>query len=454
MSPSSPPLRLPVFYGWVVVTVAFVTMAIGVNARTAFSLLYPPILDEFGWQRGETAGAFTIGFLAATGFAPVFGVLMDRWGPRLVIPLGAAIVAAGFALAILIASPVTLYLSLGLLVVGGSVGMSYIGHSMFLPNWFVRKRGLAIGIAFAGVGVGGIVLLPLIQSIIEDVGWRTACVTLAVAIVVVIIPLNMILQRRQPSDIGEEPDGGAKRDRDGNAAKPIDNVVDRAWAETDWTLPKALRTGRFWWISAGASAGLYVWYSVQVHQTRYLLDIGFGAGEAAFALGLVALFGIVGQIGIGALSDRIGREWAWTIACMGFAVSYAALIALGDTPARWLVYVMVGGQGLLGYGLASLFGAIPNEIFAGRRFATIFSVTTVGANVGAGVGPWMTGVIFDRTGSYDLAFMVCLAMCFVSAACIWMAGPRKVRLVAGQAARREARLRVGGEAGEAPVSRP
>ncbi|MCT8972539.1 MFS transporter [Microbaculum marinisediminis] len=436
MPSSSPPLRLPFFYGWVVVAVAFVTMAVSVNARTAFSLLYPPILDEFGWQRGETAGAFTIGFLAATGFAPLFGVLMDRAGPRVVIPMGATIVAAGFVAATWIATPVMLYLSLGLMVVGASVGMSYIGHSMFLPNWFVRRRGLAIGIAFAGVGVGAIVLLPATQGYIETAGWRAACLAIAIAIAVVVIPLNAFLQRRAPADVGLEPDGGAQRLKDGTTAKPVDTVVDRAWAETEWTLPKALATGRFWWISAGYFAGLFAWYSVQVHQTRYLLDIGFGATEAAFALGLVGLFGIGGQIGVGALSDRIGREWGWTIACLGFAVSYLALIALGDSPTHWLVYVMVVGQGLAGYGLASLFGAVPAEIFAGRRFATIFSMMTVCGNIGAGVGPWITGVIYDATGSYNPAFLLCLAMSLVSAACIWAAAPRRVRLVAGQAARR------------------
>jgi MFS family permease len=438
MSTSAPPLRLPFFYGWVVVSIAFVTMAVSVNARTAFSLLFPPILDEFGWARGQTAGAFTVGFIAASAFAPVFGVLMDRFGPRLVIPLGAVIVSTGFFVATYINTPAMLYLSLGVLVVGGAIGMSYIGHSMFLPNWFVRKRGLAVGIAFSGVGVGAILLLPLTQRYIEAAGWRAACLAMAFAILIVVIPLNALFQRREPADIGLEPDGGAKRDRAGNATAPIDNVVDADWAATDWTLPRALRTGRFWWIVAGAFTGLYAWYSVQVHQTRYLLDVGFGTAESALALGLVGLFGIGGQIGIGALSDRIGREWAWTIACLGFAICYVALIALGSLPEGWLVLVMVIGQGLLGYGLASLFGAIPAEIFAGRRFATIFSVMTIGANIGAGLGPWITGVLFDRTGSYDLAFAVCIVMSLVSAGCIWMAGPRKIRLVAGQAARRAA----------------
>ena len=93
------PTRWPFYYGWVVIAVAFVTMAIGVNVRTSFSLLFPPILDEFGWQRGVTAAAFSVGFMASVVLAPLVGVLMDRWGPRAVVPIGAATAALGLVAA-------------------------------------------------------------------------------------------------------------------------------------------------------------------------------------------------------------------------------------------------------------------------------------------------------------------------------------------------------------------
>ena len=148
------PDRLPFYYGWVVIAVAFVTMAIAVNVRTAFSLLFPPILDEFGWQRGVTAAAFSVGFVSSEALAPKIGVLMVRWGPRVVIPIGAMSATLGLIAATYAASPIGLYLTLGVMVIGASIAMSYHVHSMFLPNWFVRRRGLAIGIAFSGVGVG------------------------------------------------------------------------------------------------------------------------------------------------------------------------------------------------------------------------------------------------------------------------------------------------------------
>ncbi|MCP5366551.1 MAG: MFS transporter [Hyphomicrobiales bacterium] len=430
-------MALPFFYGWAVVAVAFLTLAISVNVRTAFSLLYPPILAEFGWERGVTAAAFSIGFVASAGFTPIVGMLMDRFGPRAVIPLGAVLVSLGFIGAVQIDTPLGLYATLGLLVVGGSIAMSYISHSMFVPNWFVRRRGLAVGIAFAGVGIGALPMVRLVQYLIDGEGWRYACLAMAALVALPLIPLNIWLQRRRPQDLGLLPDGD-DHEATASGGSRADPVVNRAWAETDWTLGKALRTAPFWWIFVGYFCGLFVWYSVQVHQTKYLLDVGFDGVLAADALALVGLCGIAGQIGIGAISDRIGRELSFTIAALGFVACYGLLLLLQAGPSMVLLGAMVAVQGLFGYGLASLYGPIPADLFAGRRFATIFAVVGLGGNVGAGVGPWATGYIYDVTGSYAPAFWLCMGLSLVSVLCIWMAAPRRVRLVAGQAARRAA----------------
>lgn len=438
--PARPPIRISFFYGWVVVAVAFVSMGVAVNTRTAFSLLYPPILDEFGWERGATAGAFSLGFLASTAAVPFVGMLIDRHGPRVVLPLAGLLMAAGLVAVTHVATPFGFSLTMGLLTVGASMPLTYIGHSMFLPTWFVRKRGLALGIAFSGVGIGSIVLFPLLQPLIEARGWRAACLVLTV-LCVALMPLNFFLQRKNPESMGLAADGeksapAAHKERD-------HAIVDAEWASREWTLRAAMRTARFWWTAAGFFFALYAWYAVQVHQTRYLADVGFGLQEAAVALGLVGLFGVAGQIWIGALSDRIGREWAWTIGMLGFVVSCVALLALGHYPSRLLMYVMVIAQGLLGYGVASIYGAMPAELFSGRRFATIIGMLGVFGNLGAGVGPWLTGALYDRSGSYEDAFWLLLAISFASIACIWFAAPRKVRLVAGQAARRKAHAEAG-----------
>src|SRR4030088_3161855 len=369
-------MRLPFFYGWVIVAVTFVTMAIGVNARTAFSLVFAPVITEFGWERGVTAGAFSFGFLVSAAVSPLIGRMMDRFGPRGVMELGVALMGGGLLLAPLTTQPWHLYLTIGVLA-----------------------------------------------------GCRTACTAMGILILVVLAPINLLLRMR-PEDIGLLPDGDAAPTA--SSAKPVSNVVDPVWAGIDWTLRRALRTARFWWISLGYFCGLYIWYAVQVHQTKYLLDIGFSANVAVWALGVVSLLGIPGQIWLGHLSDRGGREWIWAASCFGFAICFAALIALKFYPSLLLVYLMIFAQGALGYGLTSIMGAVVLEIFQGKQYGSIFGTIMLAALAGGAAGPWATGLLYDLSGSYTLAFSIGIAVSLLSAIAIWQASPRKVRAVAGQ----------------------
>jgi MFS family permease len=331
-------------------------MGIAVNARTAFSLLFPVILDEFGWSRAATAATFTTGLLASNLFTP--------W---------------------------QLHLTFGVLVAGASVLVSYMGHSLLLPNWFVRRRGLALGVAFSGVGVGSFLLLPWLETLIGRAGWRSACWALAALIAVVLVPLNAVVPRRRPEELGLAPDGGAGPARHPAAARGHgDGVVDAAWTAVEWTLGRAIRTGRFWWIFLGYFTGLFAWYAVQVHQTKYLLELGFSPRLAAYALGLVGLTGVVGQIAWGHVSDR-----------------------------------------------ASVFGAIPVELFQGARYGSIFAVLNLASNAGAGSGPWVAGWVHDRTGSYAPAFGLAIACAAVSVAAMWLAAGMTDPAALLGAARRE-----------------
>jgi MFS family permease len=427
--------RLPFYYGWVVVAVVFVSMAVGVNARTAFSLLFPPILGEFGWDRAVTAGAFSFGFMVSAFLSPTLGRMMDSRGPRAVSLLGVATIGAGMLLATVSREPWHFYATLGVLVGTGSVCLGYTCQSLFLPAWFVRRRGLAMSIAFSGVGVGSILMLPLLQTLIEGVGWRTACAALGAFTLVVLTPLVLLLRRR-PEDMGLLPDGEAAPVPGAAAAPKRSYVVDPAWVAIDWTLARALRTARFWWLALGYFCGLFSWYAVQVHQTQYLLEVGFGAQQAALALGVVSLAGIPGQIALGQLSDRVGREIVWTIGSLGFVASYLALLALAQHPVGWLLWTMVIAQGFLGYGVTSVFGAIPVEIFEGRHYGSIFGTLMLMGLAGGAAGPWVAGAVHDATGGYGGAWWLAIALTLVGIGAIWRAAPGKVRAVAGRSVMR------------------
>jgi MFS family permease len=425
--------RLPFYYGWLIVAIAFVTMAIGVTGRTAFSLLVPPLIDEFKWDRALVAGAFSFGFLFSALVSPFVGRVVDVRGPRIVIWTGVALMSAGLLLAPYVTSRWQLYATLGVAVSGGANMMTYTVHSQFLPHWFVRRRSLAISIAFAGVGVGAVLLLPWLQTIILTDGWRGSCVAMGWLILLGVAPLTFFV-KKNPAEVGQNPDGDDVSP-DTTSRRHAAAIVDPIWAATEWTLRRALGTGRFWWIAFGYFLALIAWYAVQVHQTKYLEEIGFSPLVVAWALGAVSIVAIPGQILLGALSDRIGREWIWTAGCLGFAVSYAALLGLEYSPSNALLYSMIFAQGFFGYALTSVMGPIVAEIFEGPHYGSIFGTITVALLAGGAAGPWLAGAIHDATGSYRPAFLLIIGFCLVSIAAIWIAGPRKIRPVPGRVPR-------------------
>src|SRR5262249_4060035 len=139
--------------------------------------------------------------------------------------------------------------------------------------------------------------------------------------------------------------------------------------------------------------------------------------------------GIPGQILLGHLSDRIGREWVWTVSCLGFASCFVALIRLESHPTLPLLYAMIISQGGLGYGLTSIFGAIVAEIYAGKHYDSVFGTLMM---AGGALGHWATGALYDMQGTYASAFWICVGLIALSVLALWRAAPRKVRAVAGR----------------------
>jgi MFS family permease len=414
-------IRLPFFYGWLLVGVSLVTMAIGVNARTAFSLLFPPILAEFHWDRGVTAGAFSFGFLISAAITPCVGWLIDRRGPRLAVEAGVVAMGGGLILGALVRQPWQLYLSLGALVGGGVNLLAYTVQSIYLTRWFTRRRGLALSIAFSGVGIGSVTILPWLEGVIARSGWRTACWSLGFLVLAGLAPINLLL-KREPADLGLVPDG--------EQAGGVGPVTRRPAAERSsgaWTLGQALCTRRFWWLALAYFSALFTWYAVQVHQTKYLTEVGFDSKSAAWALGLVSLVAVPGQVALGHLSDRIRREWVWMIGNAGFVLSCGLLLALAAAPRAFLLWAMVVAQGTLGYGLTSVMGPIPAESFAGPNQGSIFAAVMLAAILGGAAGPWVAGFSHDLTGSYAAAFWIAIGCSTVSAAAVWRGGAHQGR---------------------------
>ena len=367
-----------------------------------------PLVEEFHWSRGLTAGALSLSTVLQGLLAPVAGILVDRFGPRRVILTGAVLLSGASILTATIRSAWELYLYTGLLGAAGLVGLGPVPMSVLLARWFAARRGRVVGIAFSGMGFGVFVTGPLAQWLIASTGWRVASAVLGVGALCVLVPIAWV-GARDPQPRGEEP------------ARTRERIPAPA---PDSTLRHAIRTRAFWalWF-ANVCTPLAV-FPVTTHQVAFAIDRGFQPLLAASIFGVMGLMSIAGRVSFGFAADRFGGALAATTSYGCTAGGVLALLALeSDGRAGWLVaYALLFG---LGFGARGpIITAMASQLFPGRRFGAIYGILSVGNGIGGGVAPWFGGVVHDLTGSYRLAFLVAVGFCALGSWCFWLARPR------------------------------
>ncbi|MDP2644873.1 MAG: MFS transporter [Desulfobacterales bacterium] len=399
------------YYGWTIVALSFLCLSVSLGVRYCFGIFYVAILKEYGWSRAETAGAFSLAMLIHAVFAPLTGMLIDRFSPRIIFPLGATFLALGLAAASRITAIWHLYLFFGVIIAIGINTHSLTPHITVISKWFIRKRGLANGLALAGFGLGTMVLTPLVQLIIDIADWRFAFLALAAIVFGILVPITAIFERRSPEEVGQYPDGiaiGANKTLSPltEGFREIDSSLDRP---QQWTFKAALCTRAFWMIALMFFSVSFTVNMMLVHQAAYMVDAGFSPIVVASLVGLVGLFSSVGGVLIGFLSDRFGRVIAYF---MGAGTAFAGLTLLllvGYSKSMWILYGFVI---LYGLGQGSM-GPIPTttvgDLFSGNMHGRIFGALTIAYGIGGALGPFIGGYFFDLTGNYTLPFLMALA---------------------------------------------
>jgi MFS family permease len=191
------------------------------------------------------------------------------------------------------------------------------------------------------------------------------------------------------------------------------------------SLKEALRTWRFWAFAIGVLAGAIPLHMLLIHQVAAVSDAGFSKELAAFGLGLIGLFTAPAMILMGLLADRIGRQWSYMLGSASLMIGIFLLMMISDASRSWLVYAMPPFIAVGFSSRQSLYPAIAADLFHGKSFGAIIGVLSLFIGAGAGIGPWLGGVIYDWTGRYYEAFWVAQAMSFVSVIFIWMVGSRE-----------------------------
>jgi MFS family permease len=407
------------------VGICFLTLSVGGSTNGSFSVFYVAILKEFHWSRAETAGAFSLGMLVFSACGPVVGWLFDRFGARRVMPFGVIVLSAGVLGSSLISSLWHLYFFYGILLATGVTHIGFIPNVIIISNWFFRHRALALGIANAGRGAGALILIPLIQYAIQTVGWRNAYLLLGSLVFVVLLPLLSIFQRGHPADKGLT--------RLGDPAGRTLKTGASTTTPVGPTLREAMRSHRFWTLAIlGIISGLG-FSALLVHAVAYMGDVGYPTLFAATIFGLSAIFRSGGGILGGFISDRFGREPTFTaFSLLTFGGTLALIYARPEVPALIYVFAILNGLGSGATGTIS--SSLQADIFQGRNFGLIFGVTQAATGIGAALGPWLAGLIYDNLGTYLPALIGMLVIYVVAAAGVWIVAPRKVRPI-GRAAR-------------------
>lgn len=423
-----------IFYGWFVLVGAAIISTIGYSMRYSFSVFYPEILNEFGWSRAETAAAFSVSMLVYGISSPVIGTLTDKFGPRRVLMFGTSLLATGL-LAISQMNNIWLfYFLFGIIMAVGINALGFPVHFAYLPNWFVRKRGLAFGILMAGAGAAS-VMVSLYQYLILVLGWRATYGVLSAIVLAVIMPLTIFVIRGAPQEKGMSPDGTVDSPVDKGASAIKEDkadllIVDRKWAATEWTLAKALRTHRLWFMFLMLISLSLALNLVLAHQPIYSQDKGFSAIFAASIFGLTGVTTVIGNLN-GFISDRIGREITYTISITGSIIGVSALM-LATPSQSWLLYLYATVWGIF-FGIGGPIGPSANaDMFSGKHFGAINGFCTLGFGIGGAIGPWLGGYIFDATNSYTIAFIIVMIALALACTFLWLAAPRQVRVVIGK----------------------
>ena len=379
------------FYGYFVVGASLLIMSTMWAVYYAFGVFFKPVLNEFGWTRAMTAGAFSLASMMNGFLTVAMGGLTDKFGPRVVMTLCGLLLGLGFILMSQIAAVLHLYLFYGILVGAGMSG-SFIPLLSTVARWFLKRRGLMTGIVAAGTGVGALIGPPIASRFIATYGWR-ASYTILGSIVLLIVVLFAQFIRRDPIQVGQVPYG--------------ENQIGQNrlnLRSNGFSLREAGYTLQFWVCLAAAFCYGFCVFTIMVHIVPHAIGLGISAIRAASLLATIGGINILGKIVFGRVGDAIGSRQTLIL---GFIFTSAALIWLVPAKTEWMLFPIAGIFGL-GYGGVSVsHSPLTAELFGLKSHGMIFGVIGIGVAIGAAMGPLLTGYLFDVTNSYQMAFLLC-----------------------------------------------
>jgi sugar phosphate permease len=399
-----------IFWGWYIVMGAFFVMSINYGARYCFGVFLKPMTVEFGWSRSVIAMAATINMLVYSCGAIFVGRMLDRIAPRWITTIGATIAACGYILTGFVNTPLGFYITYGLMVGLGATGMGVVACTSSVGKWFIKKRGVAIGIASMGISFGTVLLTPLAGYIASQFSWRLGLMALGILTFLVgVIISQTVMSKKHPEAYGLLPDGDK-----------TDIPHQTAPAHTVYKISQLtiFKDSRFWTLAICQGLSVMICMSVFVHQAAYATDNGIGQMAAAASLAAVSITGFVGQFFFGWLSDRLKDPKYASFLGTIFLLIGMILLINAQSVSQLYIYALIYG---FGYGsLAPVVPIIAANRFGRHTLGSIYGLLTFFIGMGGSIGPILGGFIYDHFGSYrylwtiNIIVLCCIALAILT----------------------------------------
>jgi MFS family permease len=380
-------------------------MVVAVGSQLSFGVFFKPMLDEFGWSRAATSAPFSLSMIISAVLNFLSGRLSDRFGPRKIVTMGGLFLGIGMLLTSQIHSLWQIYLSYGVLVAIG-MGSMYVPLTSTLTHWFGKRRGLMAGIAISGIGLGIGIVPSIATQLIESLNWRDALIAVGAADLIIIIVLAQLLKAApDKTQISSETE-----------APKTTKAVSRG---KEYSFSEAVKTGQFWiFVIVWIFYGIFFQIGV-IHIVPYGTDLGMSAIAASTILVVIGLTGIGGRIGIGFSGDKFGNGPTMIIC---FAMLGLSFLGLYFSHSIWMLYLFAVVYGCFS-GVGILVTAFMAERFGLKALGAITGAVVSANSIGGAIGPTLAGSIFDATGSYHTAFLLCGILGVASSILIWFFKP-------------------------------
>ena len=390
--PFSRRISQQVFYGWWIVLLGSLILAVGAGILSqAFTVFFLPLKRDLAVSSAAISLLYGAARLEGGAEGPLVGYLIDRFGPRVVIIAGATLSGIGLILLSLVHSFFSFFfIYIFIISLGFNAGFFHPVYAV-VNSWFIRNRGLGFSLTGAATNIGGMIMAPLLSYWILNFGWRTGAVLSGLIILIVVLPAAIPIHRT-PEVMGLHPDGRPPQKSPANDSK----LGRDAGAEMNFTVGEALRTLNYWLLFFSITLRVLVTVALTIHFVPILVWQGMSEAASAYLISLFAFFAIITTL----VSGWIGDRWNKSLLCsVGIIATVLGMLALMLSQSPAALYA-------LPIGLAITMGTVPQnwaligDFFGRRSYATLRGIVGIGTGLGTFLSPIYAGWIFDHSGSY------------------------------------------------------